>query len=187
MKAFNDYGAQTYQVLYSTTGKETADFELIEEVVDNAGTWNNASYNLPEGTKYFAIRNITGGDEGFILAVDNITYLVGGSDATGFNIYYNGELIATVEGDVTTFLVDPTTIQAGEQTFAVSALYANGQESKPVEVTVNVTTAIQNIVVSDSKPADVYTLDGKLVRQQAKSLDGLKGVFVVNGKAVIVK
>lgn len=54
-------------------------------------------------------------------------------------------------------------------------------------MTVEVTTAIKNIVVSDSKPADVYSLDGKLVRQQAKSLDGLKGVYVVNGKAVILK
>lgn len=112
VKAFNDYGAQTYQVLYSTTGKETADFELIEEVADNGGAWADKSFNLPEGTKYFAIRNITGGDEGFILAVDNITFLTGGSDATGYNIYYEGELIATVEGDVTTYTVAAEKIAA---------------------------------------------------------------------------
>ena len=41
--------------------------------------------------------------------------------------------------------------------------------------------------VYDGKPVDVYSVDGKLVRGQAKSLNGLKGVYVINGKAVIVK
>ena len=186
VKAFNDYGAQTYQVLYSTTDTNTESFQLIEEVSDNGNEWNNVSYDLPAGTKYFAIRNITGGDEGFILAVDNINFLVGGGNVTGYNIYYEGELIATVEGGVTTYTVAADQIEAGEKTFAVSALYGE-TESKPVEVTVNVTTAIQNIVVNENAPADVYTLDGKLVRQQATSLNGLQGVFVVNGKAVILK
>lgn len=186
VKAFNDYGAQTYQVLYSTTGKETADFQLIQEVADNGNAWNNVSYELPAGTKYFAIRNITGGDEGFILAVDNITYLAGGGDVTGFNIYANGEKIATVAGDVTTYTaaLENLNLNDGDNVFAVSALYGEN-ESKPVEVTISI-TGIQQIA-ADGKAVDVYTLDGKKVRSQAKSLNGLKGVFVIDGKAVMVK
>ncbi len=186
VKAFNNYGPQTYQVLYSTTGKETTDFQLIQEVTDNGGAWSTVSYELPEGTKYFAVRNITDGDNGFVLAVDNFNYLAGGGEVASYNIYIDGELVATVEGDVTTYIVDPETIDNGDHQFSVTAVYDNGKESKPVTTTFEVTTAIEQIA-KDGKPVDVYSLDGKLVRQQAKSFDGLKGVYVINGRAVLVK
>ena len=133
VKAFNDYGAQTYQVLYSTTDKNIESFELIEEVTDNGGAWSNVSYNLPEGTKYFAIRNITGGDEGFILAVDNIVYLVGGGEVASYNVYVDGVLVATVEGGVTTYVVDPDSIDAsGDHEFSVSARIGREGPSGPM-------------------------------------------------------
>jgi len=185
VKAFNDYGAQTYQVLYSTTGKETADFQLIQEVADNGGAWSNVTFQLPAGAKYFAIRNVTDGDNGFVLAVDDITYLVGGGEVLAYNIYVDGQLYATVEGDVTKYTVPNSTLTEGEHTFAVSAVSTSG-ESKPVEVTMSVVTGIQQIA-AEGQAVDVYSLDGKLVRKQTKSLNGLKGVYVINGKAVIVK
>lgn len=72
------------------------------------------------------------------------------------------------------------------KTFGVSAVYVTGKESKPAFVTVSVSTDIRQIV-SDGKPVDVYSLDGKLVRSQVKSLNGLKGVYVINGKTILVK
>ena len=37
-------------------------------------------------------------------------------------------------------------------------------------------------------PADVYTTDGRMVRSQATSLDGLKkGVYIVNGRKEVVR
>lgn len=185
VKAFNDYGPQTYQVLYSTTDANIESFQLIEEVADNGGAWSNVSYNLPIGTKYFAIRNVTGGDPGFILAVDNIVYLAGGGSVESYNIYLDGEKIASVEGDKTTYNVTEDKFTDGEHTFAVSAVIG-GNESKPVEVTISVVTGISQIT-DGNKTFDVYTLDGKLVRQQTKSIEGLKGVYVINGKAVMVK
>ena len=79
-------------------------------------------------------------------------------------------------------------VEAGERTFGVSAVYATGAESKPVVATITIgsETAISEII-ANGKAVDVYSLDGKLVRGQAKSLNGLKGVYVINGKAVIVK
>ena len=53
-------------------------------------------------------------------------------------------------------------------------------------VKVTISTGISELVV-DGKPVDVYSLDGKLVRSQAKSLNGLKGVYVINGKTVMLK
>ena len=34
---------------------------------------------------------------------------------------------------------------------------------------------------------DVYALDGKLISKQTNSLNGLKGIYVINGKTVIIK
>ena len=38
-----------------------------------------------------------------------------------------------------------------------------------------------------TEPVDVYSLDGKLVRKQVTSLSGLKGVYIVDGKKVVLK
>lgn len=48
------------------------------------------------------------------------------------------------------------------------------------------TTGIANIATETSKSAKVYNLNGQLVRE-GKSLNGLKGVYIVNGKKVVLK
>ena len=49
------------------------------------------------------------------------------------------------------------------------------------------TTSIEGIV-SEMKPADIYTVGGKLVKKDATTLNGLpKGVYVVNNQKVIIK
>ena len=143
---------------------------------------------MPAGTKFFAIRNNTPGDGAMCVMLGDIAYLVGGSAPVAYNVYYEGEKIATVEGDKTTYTVAADKVEAGERTFGVSAVYATGAESKPIVATITIgsETAISEII-ANGKAVDVYSLDGKLVRGQAKSLNGLKGVYVINGKAVIVK
>lgn len=49
-------------------------------------------------------------------------------------------------------------------------------------------TRILNVEVDAGHPVDIYQLDGRLVRSHATSLHGLsKGVYIVNGKKLIVK
>ena len=49
------------------------------------------------------------------------------------------------------------------------------------------TAGISNVRTSEAKAGDVVTLDGVVVRRQGK-LEGLrKGVYIQNGKKVIVK
>ncbi len=49
-------------------------------------------------------------------------------------------------------------------------------------------TGIQEVTVDAANPADIYQLDGRLVRSRATTFSGLsKGVYVVNGKKVIIK
>ena len=48
--------------------------------------------------------------------------------------------------------------------------------------------AINNVNVETLDNATVYSVNGQIVRTNAKSLNGLaKGVYVVNGKKVVVK
>lgn len=177
------YGAETYEVLASSTDAQPASFTKVAEGSIDVTEWTEVTAQLPAGTKFFAIRHTS--TDVFGLMVDDITYLGGASAAESFNIYINGEKIANVAGDKTEYLISPDKFVAGEQEFAVSAVYANG-ESKPVAVKLTVVSGIKQIA-DGNKTFDVYTLDGKLVRQQAKSLEGLKGVYVINGKAVMVK
>lgn len=182
VKAFNDYGPQVYQVLYSTTGKEIDDFTLIQQVSDNGNAWSTVSYDLPEGTKYFAIRNVTDGDAGFILAIDNITYLAGGSEPTGYNVYVDEEFVKNVTE--TTAVVDYT--QTKEYKFSVTAVYAGNVESKPVSVTMSLTTGI-NQLVATGKPVKVYTLDGKYIGTVTDTKSLNKGAYIIDNKKVVVK
>jgi hypothetical protein len=179
------YGQESFEVLASSTDTDPASFTSLQTFTTDATEWTEFSVDLPEGSKYFAIRHTS--QDIFGLMVDDITYLVGGGEVESYNIYVDGELAATVTGDVTTYIIDPATLTSGDHQFAVSAVYTNGSESKPVEVTISVTTAIDAIKLAEGKAFDVYTLDGKQIRHQVKSLDGLKGVYVINGKAVLVK
>ena len=177
------YGYEKFEVYASSTDSEIESFTKVGDGQITEETWTEFSFNLPEGTKYFAIRHTS--EDVFALFVDDITYQQGGGSVVSYNIYVDGVLVATVEGDVTTYLVSDN-LSLGDHEFSVSAVYANGQESKPVTATVTITNSIQQISV-DGKPVDIYSIDGKLVRSQAKTLDGLKGVYVVNGKKILVK
>lgn len=182
VKAFNDYGAQTYQVLYSTTGKETTDFTLIQEVTDNGGAWSTVNYELPEGTKYFAIRNITDGDNGFVLAVDNIKYLAGGSEPVGYNVYVDEEFVKTTTE--TTATVEFT--QTKEYKFSVTAVYPGEVESQPVSVTMSLTTGIEQLMAT-GKSVRVYSLDGKYIGTMSNTKSLKKGTYIIDTKKVVLK
>lgn len=182
VKAFNDYGAQTYQVLYSTTGKETTDFTLIQEVADNGGAWSTVSYELPEGTKYFAIRNITDGDNGFVLAVDNIKYLAGGSEPVGYNVYVDEEFVKTTTETTATVEF----IQSKTYKFSVTAVYPGEVESKPVSVTIDLTTGIDQLMAT-GKSVRVYSLDGKYIGTMSNTKSLKKGTYIIDTKKVVLK
>ena len=66
----------------------------------------------------------------------------------------------------------------------------NSTEHKTASKTFNVTaaTAINEIEISNDKPATIYDLKGNTVRKNATSTEGLNaGVYIINGAKVIVK
>jgi len=196
-----NYAAEHFGVFVSTAGNtDPADFTLVQEWTMTAapayegpatptraqGNWYEYSVDLSSyagQAGYVAIRHFNCTDM-FLLNVDDINYLAGGGAApSGYNVYIDGELVATVSDDTETTI---TGVEDGEHTVAVTAVYPDGSESKPVEVTLT-TTGMGQIVINTNKPVDVYSLDGKLIRKQTVSLAGLKGAYIVNGHKVVLK
>lgn len=183
------YAAEHFAVFVSTTSADDPDaFTQVSEefVATNEMTQYSVDLSAYAGqTGYIAIRHYNVTDM-FYLVVDDVTYNRAIPALVGYNIYYEREKIATVEGDKTTYTVAADKVTDGEHTFGISAVYENGRESKIVTALVTIGTDIRQIS-ADGKPVDVYSLDGKLVRSQVKSLNGLKGVYVINGKTILVK
>ena len=181
----NQYGPETFEVWASSTDNKVESFTKVADYSSDATEWTEFSADLPAGTKYFAIRHTS--TDVFGLMIDDVKFSANTTaTVASFNIYYNNEKIATVDGDKTTYTVAADKVEVGTQTFGVSAVYANGAESRVTTATIEIVTGIEQIA-ADGKPVDVYSIDGKLIRNQAKSLDGLKGLYIVNGKKIMVK
>ena len=177
-----------FAVYVSTTGNQSVDdFTQVSEEFVASGwpqeyTVDLSSYAGQEG--YIAIRHYNSYDQ-FAMVVDDISFTKAPSQPVKYNIYVDQELIATVESEVTTYTVAADQLGEGAHDFAVTAVYADGRESRPAVVSFDVITGIQQL--EESKPVDVYTVDGKLIRRKAKTLDDLKGVYIINGRGVIIK
>ena len=185
----SDWKDEHFAVYVSTKGNtDVEDFVQVSEEFTANGysteyTVDLSSYAGQEG--YIAIRHFNTYDQ-FALVVDDISFTMAPVSPVKYNIYYEGKQVATVESDQTTYTMAAESMEAGEKTFAVTAVYAGDRESRPATATITVTTAISQIAI-DGKPVDVYSIDGKLVRRQATTLNGLKGVYIVGGKTILVK
>jgi len=177
------YGDELYEVLASSTDKNLDSFTRVGSVHNvSSKSWELQTAQLPAGTKYFAIRHIS--EDIFGLLIDDITYTPLGSEIASFNIYVDGVKVNSVAAGTQTYTVNPGT---ADKQYAVSAVYTNGEESRPV-IALIITNNISDIIaVNDGKPVDIYTMDGKLVRRDANSLEGLKGLYVVGNKKIYVK
>lgn len=184
-------GFGTIEVLYTTSTANPAAFEDEQDVQRFSSSfrsiqkkqlsstyWDNLTIDVPEGATYLAIRNAS--TSGMGVAVSLVVYEKGNAAPVAFNIYVNGELAGSVAA---TEALSATAADANA-VYAVSAVYENGEESKPVQAID--TTGIRELMAAGKK-FDVFTLDGQKVRTNATTLDGLKkGFYVVGGKVVVV-
>ncbi len=184
-----NYYSEHFAVFVSTeSATAPTTFTQVSEEFEATNTMTEYSVDLGAyagATGYIAIRHFNVSDQ-YTLLVDDITFTKMPVQPTAYNIYFEGEKVAQVKGDVTTTTLTDSQLADGEHTFAVTAVYADGSESQPVTATITVVTAIEQITL-DGQTVDVYTLDGKQVRKQAKNLDGLKGIYVINGQKVMIR
>jgi hypothetical protein len=199
------WAGEHFAVFVSTeSGTDVSTFTQVSEEFVATGEMTEYTVDLSSyggQTGWVAIRHFNVTDM-FLLVIDDVTYLVGGGEVAAYNIYVDGELETSVDANgnpnsspmkkaasslsvVLEGLAKTLTNDAHE--FGVTAVYASGAESKPeVFVLTTTTNGIEAITV-DGKPVDIYSIDGKLVRKQATSLEGLRGLYIINDKKVIIK
>lgn len=165
----SDYGPEKFEVYYSTTDKEVASFVKVASESVASAAWTEYSFDVPEGTKYFAIRCISQDIFGFL--VDDISYSAGTSAPVSFNIYRDGEFL-----DETTEC-SYTDAEPGH-VYAVTAVYANGAESAPAFIDIDAIVGIET-VETEVAAAPVYNTVGIRVNEPKAH-----GIYVVGNKKV---
>ncbi len=175
---------ETIELLYSTGGTDKDEFTSVKTVTIENGAWEEVSFDVPAGATHFAIRHITE-EGGYLLGIDDVTYKAGYGVLTGYKVYRDGQLLATVDASTTKYT--DASGSAETSVYAVTAVYADG-ESAPT-VAMSVPTGIDNVEnAGEVQPFDVYTIDGKLVGEGLTSTRLLlPGVYVINGQKVTVK
>ncbi len=189
---------ERFDVLTSTTTDDVTSFtKLTSDVADGTNevevgnNWKQITVNLPEGSRYFAIHHDTPADSCFVFGIDDISYQEGPEGAidtiVGFNIYRDGELLATVAGNEHNY-VDKTP-ETGH-VYNVTVLYKNAKgeiNESEFSNSVSLTSSVVELERgSNATTFDVFTIDGRQVMQGAKNLSGLSpGLYIVNGKKYV--
>jgi hypothetical protein len=179
------YPAEHFAVFVSTTSAtDPMAFTQVSNEFVATKTMTQYSVDLSEyagQNGYIAIRHFNVTDQ-FVLVVDDVTYIPGNATPVSYNIYVD----AAATGNTVENATELKELALGNHVFAVTAVYANGMESKPATTSLEVVTAI-NEILNSGKSFTIYTLDGKLISNQATSLEGLKGAYIVNNKKVVLK
>lgn len=91
-RSYNPNTPESFEILYSTTGKEIADFKVVKVHNNIDYTFQQYTADLPEGAIYFAIRCVS--QNGIMFIVDDITFSPKGElKVVGYNVYRDGSLV----------------------------------------------------------------------------------------------
>lgn len=202
-KSYSEDYPEKITVYASSTGKELDDFGAIEGTTVNAvpSKWTRYDVELPEGTKYFAIRSYATGS--FMLMVDDVTYTPASNDfsnleISGFNVYRDGVKVNETPVEETSY-VDTTAISGETHTYQVTVVYTDKGESAgsnlatikyqtdgidyTLATNVEISVDGRTIVVSNAEGQNVavYTASGLLLHNgngdARVNVDG--GVYIV--------
>ncbi len=199
-----DYGAETFEILYSTTDNARESFTSAGTFTVNSANWKEYSAELPEGAKYFAL-HVTS-DNTYMLKIDDIKYDKADYVLTGYRIYRDGEPLATLDGPPPAYT--DATAPDGRHAYQVTALYTVGESALTEAVEVNLTgiegvTAAGDLIIESLKgglsvtaPAGtaltVYGADGRAVftataTGHAQRIALTPGTYLVRGGHATVK
>ena len=180
------FDSEWINVYTSTTDSHHDSFVKLndEERIYVGEVWREYSFEVPEGTSYFAVRCIR---RSVMLMVDDFTFAPAATDEaprtlTGYNVYCDGEMVAFVPAPETSYTCEKA---GSDATYCVTAVYEQGESLPSNEVTVQL-TAIEEVMAG--MPADAHIYD-----VQGRQLNGLQpGINIIrysNGTArkVLVK
>lgn len=156
----NQYGFEKYEVYTSATGIEPEDFTIIGSLRSAPVEWVRETVQLPEGTRYFAIRCVS--DDCFALLLDDFSFFAestwsGELSLIGYNVWRDGQLLTAepiMEQEYTETL-------DGRHSYNVTVVYDRGE------------SAMSNTVVMDN--SGVAALGGSV------AVYGGCGVLAIDG------
>ncbi len=170
----SEWCTESYEVLYSTTDTDTASFVKVAEG-ELGDEWTEITATLPVGAKYMAIRCVS--QDQFIFMVDDVTYQGVMPQITGYNVYRDGQLLATVTSGHTAYT--DAGAGNGDHEYVVTVVYADGESAASnvchvVATGIGDTTAAGQVAVcggkgviritgAEGKTVRIYTADGRLV------------------------
>lgn len=181
-KSFTDY-KEDIMIYSSTEGGDTASLmknRIAYEKLEVCPEWRKFEYDLPFGTKYFAVcytSNLSG------ILIDDFTYEGKPLTIVGYNIYRDGKLLTRVAANTVDF-VDTSAFDKNYK-YAVTVLYAEGESdfSNVVQSTTDINT-VDNRAVQNGK---VYTVDGIKIADDLRNMKSSNGLYIINGRKVSVK
>lgn len=167
------YTPETYEVWVSSTGNEPDDFTLLKSESLRNDSWSRKTYDLPDGTRYFAIRCTSKGMFGLML--DDIEYIPAqpAVNLNGYNVYRNGDNIADCIGE--TEYTDTDVDPAADYTYHVSAVYDDGESIFSNAATINLSA----IAAVGAETVTVTAFDGRI---RITGATGLVGIFAIDGR-----
>lgn len=180
-QSLDPYGSpETFEVLASAGGSSLSDFDTVvgRRTANRAG-WTLYTFELPEGTQYFAIHVIS--VNCYALFVDDITYEAASAVVEGYNVYRDGKLLASVETP------GYTDIQSGgSHAYFVGVRYNRGESGASNEVVIS-SSGISDISADIKEDADIFTLTGIRVGHGCADLERLPaGIYLMGGRKVAV-
>ena len=101
----------------------------------------------------------------------------------GYNVYCNGKKVNTANVSTTTYSIPNAAY--GEYTVTATSMGYESSESN--KVVYSETTAVTLPSVSTATDGKVYTIDGQMVSRDANTNSLQQGVYIRNGKKIIVK
>ncbi len=171
----NSFG-ESFEVCGSTTDDEPESFTPLGKTVSfKSAAWKEYTYQLAEGTKYFAIHKVT--EDGNMLFIDDITFVPethARQDITllGYNVYCNGERVneALITGTSLTGI--------GQGDYYVTAVYDKG-ESALSEKAHPDPSGVRELPAASQAGTQLYDLLGRPATGKQK------GIYIQGGKKVI--
>lgn len=195
-KSLGGWYEDDFVVMASSNGRELTDFSPVLPRTKATGQWEKYEAELPEGTKFFAIK--TESVDGGFFMVDDIEFELPARTLEGYNVYDNKKLVATLDAETMRY-IGPAT-----GNYCVTALYKEG-ESAPVSADnsgiadvaatgVKITAIHDAIVIEGADGAEVVVTDveGLILRHVAKSTEKLtfqmpKGIYLVKAGTKVAK
>lgn len=160
-RSFDARYPEAIEVLYSTGGRDRADFKHAVSVDPLPEEWTEVRAVMPAGTKYFALRTVS--FDAFMMFADDFSYIPAGTpenlSLTGYNIYRDGEKIT--DSPVSDRRYTDRTADFDDHTYFVTAVYSDKGESPASNiVSARRSSGLDNLETGTMK---VLAAGGKLI------------------------